>query len=216
MVAYAATVLALLAMPLCTYVLTTRLDASAKPLVFRAPPGRQGWEGPIAGPPSTWRPDFVGAHSQWDFTYRGPAGDNVEMVAIGYSLQAQGRELVSEENSLLGSARLSAVAEGTVKLPRESYIETVATDEKGRRSVVWSVYDIGGRRFSIPLMSQLWYGVRSLGGPPYSVLFAFRTECVPSCDSARSRLRSFVETMGPDFVASVSRAPQPDHEGRPT
>jgi exosortase len=216
MAAYVSTVLALVAMPLCTYVLITRLDASAKPLVFLAPPGRQGWEGPIAGPPSTWRPDFVGAHSQWDFTYRGPAGENIETMAIGYSLQAQGRELVSEENSLLGSAQLSAVAEGTVKLPRESYIETVATDMKGRRSVVWSVYDIGGRQFSIPLMSQLWYGVRSLGGPPYSVLFAFRTECVPSCDSARSRLRSFVETMGPDFVASVSRAPQPDHEGRPT
>jgi EpsI family protein len=203
--AYAATVLVLVVMPLCTYLFVTRLDAGADPLVFRAPPGREGWQGPVAVDGGSWKPDFVGSHSQWDFTYRGPAGHNVEMVAVGYSLQTQGRELVSEENSLFGSAPLSAVAAGTVTLPRGSYIETVTADDRGRRSVVWSVYDIGGREFSIPLMSQLWYGVRSLGGPPYSVLFAFRTECAPSCDSARSRLRSFVETMGPDFVASVSR-----------
>ena len=213
--AYAATVLVLVAMPLLTYVFVTRLDAGAQPLVFRAPHGKSGWEGPVAGVPDTWKPDFVGAHSQWDFTYRGAAGHNVEMVVIGYPLQTQGRELVSEENSLFGNAPLSAVAEGTVTLPRGSYIETIAADDQGRRSVVWSVYDIGGREFSIPLMSQLWYGMRSLGGPPSSVLFAFRTECAPTCDSARSRLRSFVETMGPDFVASVSRAPQPARQESP-
>jgi EpsI family protein len=203
---YAATIAVLVSLPLVTYLFITRLDAAAKPLVFRAPPGRAGWQGPLAEAPA-WKPEFVGLHSQWDFTYRGPAGDNVDMVAVGYPMQAQGRELVSEENSLFGSAPLSIVAEGTVTLAHGSYIETVAADEHGRRSVVWSVYDIGGREFSIPLLSQLWYGMRSLGGPPYSVLFAFRTDCVPSCDSARNRLRSFVETMGSDFVTSVSERP---------
>jgi len=48
----------------------------------------------------------------------------------------------------------------------------VVADEQGRRSLVWSVYDIGGREFVTPLLSQLWYGVRSLAGAPYSVLFA--------------------------------------------
>jgi hypothetical protein len=138
------------------------------------------------------------------------------MVAIGYPMQAQGQELVSEDNSLFGAASLTTLAEATVTLGGESYIETIAADERGRRSLVWSVYDIGGREFVTPFMSQLWYGVRSLGGPPYSVLFAFRTECVDSCESARATLRSFVQTMGPDFLASVTRAAQSPHIARST
>ena len=212
--AYVTTVAVLVAMPLVVYTFITRLDTRMAPLVFSAPAGRAQWRGPITDVPPSWNPDFVGAHSQWDFTYRGATGHNVEMVAIGYPMQAQGRELVSEDNSLFGAGPLTTVAETTVASGGESYIETIAADEQGRRSLVWSVYDIGGREFVTPLMSQLWYGVRSLGGPPYSVLFAFRTECAVSCDSARATLRSFVQTMGPDFLASVTRAPQSPHSPR--
>ena len=213
---YAATVAVLIAMPVVVYTFVTRLDAHTAPVVFSAPAGRAGWQGPVADVPPTWNPDFVGSHSQWDFTYRSVTGHNVEMIAIGYTRQAQGQELVSEDNSLFGAAPFTTVAETTVTLGGESYIETIAADEQGHRSVVWSVYDIGGREFVIPLMSQLWYGVRSLGGPPYSVLFAFRTECADSCDSARATLRSFVQTMGPEFLASVTRAPQSSHIARAT
>jgi hypothetical protein len=125
------------------------------------------------------------------------------MVAIGYAMQAQGQELVSEQNSLFGAAQVDFAAEHEVTLDGGSYIETIAADAAGHRQLVWSVYDIGGREFVTPLISQLWYGVRSLGGPPYSVLFAFRTACGASCDSARDTLRSFVKTMGPDLVRSI-------------
>jgi EpsI family protein len=216
MSAYVTAVAVLVAMPVVVYTFVTRLDAQMAPLVFSAPAGRAGWQGPIADVPPTWNPDFVGPHSQWDFTYRAATGHNVEMVAIGYPMQAQGQELVSEDNSLFGAAPLTTVAETTVTLDGKSYIETLTADERGRRSVVWSVYDIGGREFVTPLMSQLWYGVRSLGGPPYSVLFAFRTECADSCDSARATLRSFVQTMGPDFLASVTHAAQSPHTARST
>jgi EpsI family protein len=214
--AYVATVAVLIAMPLAVYTFVIRLDVGMAPLVFSAPAGRVGWEGPVVDVPTTWNPDFVGSHSQWDFTYRSATGHNVEMVAIGYPMQAQGRELVSEDNSLFGAAPLTTVAETTVTLGGESYIETIAADERGHRSIVWSVYDIGGRAFVTPFMSQLWYGVRSLGGPPTSVLFAFRTECAISCETARDTLRSFVQTMGPDFMASVTRAPQSPHTARAT
>lgn len=216
MSAYATTVAVLIAMPVVVYTFVTRLDARMAPLVFSAPAGRAGWQGPVADVPPTWNPEFVGPHSQWDFTYRGATGHNVEMVAIGYPRQAQGQELVSEDNSLFGAAPLTTVAETTVTLGGDSYNETIAADERGHRSLVWSVYDIGGREFVTPLMSQLWYGVRSLGGPPYSVLFAFRTDCADSCDSARATLRSFVQTMGPEFFASVTRAPQSSHIARAT
>jgi hypothetical protein len=139
----------------------------------------------------------------------------VETVAIGYPMQGQGRELVNEGNSLFAATTFETVAENKVLLNGESYVEIVAADDHNRRTLVWYVYDIGGREFVTPLFSQLWYGVRSLGGPPYSVLFAFRTACESSCDSARDTLRSFVKAMGPDFLASVSNAPQRGAASRP-
>jgi len=121
-------------------------------------------------------------------------------------MQAQGRELVNEENSLFGvSAKIDTVAEDKVTLGRRSYIETVVADAQGHRTLVWSVYDIGGHEFVNPLMSQLWYGVRSLGGPPYSVLFAFKTPCATSCDAARDTLRNFALSMGEALFGSVTR-----------
>ncbi len=197
----------MVAMPLTVYTLVNALDPSM-PVSFSAPVGRGGWVGPVeAAVP--WKPECVGPHSQWSVAYRGPSGHNVDMVAVGYSSQAQGRELVNEENSLLGEA--NETAEGTVTLGTQSYVETVAADSKGHQTLIWSVYDIGGRTFVTPLLSQLWYGVRSLGGPPYSVLFAFRTACESSCDAARATLRSFVQTMGPDFFTAVNRTPRQSH-----
>jgi hypothetical protein len=131
------------------------------------------------------------------------------MVAIGYAMQAQGRELVNEENSLFGIDAPEPTAEAEVTLDRESYTELVFVDPQGRRWLTWSMYDIGGREFVTPLFSQLWYGLRSLGGPPYSMQFAFRTECGgSSCDAARATLRSFLQTMGRDCFASVGRVSQ--------
>jgi EpsI family protein len=203
--AFGLAALALVALPLTVYTVVDELDRRAAPPAFVAPPARGDWVGPVEGR-TPWRPEFVGPHSQWYVAYQGPSGHNVDMVAIGYTSQAQGRELVNEENSLLGDA--TTTAENTIALGSQAYIETVATDSRGQRRLIWSVYDIGGRTFVTPFLSQLWYGVRSLGGAPYSVLFAFRTTCETSCDAARATLRSFLLTMGPDFFASINRAPR--------
>ncbi len=215
MPAYAATIMTLVAMPLFVYGFIANLDVRTPPLSFQAPAGRAEWHGPTTEGADIWKPDFVGAHSQWSVAYQGPAGQ-VETVAIGYPMQGQGRELVNEENSLFAAATFEPVAQNKVLLNGQSYVEIVAADAHNRRTLVWYVYDIGGREFVTPLFSQLWYGVRSLGGAPYSVLFAFRTACESSCDSARDTLRSFVKAMGPDFLASVSKAPQRSAASRPT
>lgn len=202
-----AAALALSLLPLLTYGVAASVEPHLTAVAFSAPPGRAGWQGPLeAGAP--WRPVFVGAHSQWQFAYKDTAGRTIEMVAIGYSTQAQGRELVNSENSLLGATDVTSVGESTIHVGTASYTETVATDAVGHRSVLWSVYDIGGREFVTPLMSQLWYGLRSLGGPPYSVLFAFRAACEPSCDVARATLSDFLKAMGPDFLTGVAREPR--------
>jgi EpsI family protein len=203
---YVAALAALVTIPTIAYGLIVGLDGRALPLAFRAPTGRGEWHGPLNAAGSTWNPEFIGPHSQWHFAYQSSSGDNVEMVAIGYPLQEQGRELVNEGNSLFGPKEALEAVENQVTLGGDSYIELVASDGRGQHWLVWSVYDIGGREFVSPLLSQLWYGVRSLGGPPYSVQFAFRTACSnASCDSARAVLSSFLRTMGPECLASIDR-----------
>jgi hypothetical protein len=113
--------------------------------------------------------------------------------------------LVSEENSLLGAGSPGPVTENRVTLDGMPYMELITPDADRHRWLVWSIYDIGGRRFVTPLWSQLWYGMRSLGGAPYSVQFAFRAACEASCDSARVTLGSFLRAMGPELFASVGR-----------
>lgn len=204
---YLATLVALIAMPVLVYVFVSGPDVRAGQISFQAPTARAPWRGPIpsrAG--EEWQPEFVGSHSQWSVAYAGPSAQRVDMVAIAYSQQEQGRELVNEKNSLFGATTFQPVAQGKVTLGTQPYIEVVAADDHNQRALVWYVYDIGGRTFVTPLLSQLWYGVRSLGGPPYSVLFAFRAACDPSCDSARDTLRSFMKVMGADFFGAVSRS----------
>ena len=212
MPAYVAAIAALVAMPLVVNIFVAVRGDHSAPLAFRAPAGRGEWRGPIAAAGNAWNPEFVGDHSQWYFAYQNMSGHNVELVAIGYPLQEQGRELVNEENTLLGATATSLTAENKVMLDEGSYIELAGSDARGQRWLVWFVYDIGGQEFVSPLMSQLWYGVRSLGGAPYSVEFAFRTACEPSsCDSARAVLKSFARAMGPQCFASFGRAaPSPE------
>lgn len=181
------------------------LDPGKGALALQLPPARAGWQGPLESSDTQWKPDFVGDHSEWHAAYRDDAGAIVELVAIGYPTQEQGRELVNEENSLLGSGDLTALGEATVVRGPQPHFEFIANDAAERRFVVWSVYDIGGRRFVTPLFSQLWYGVSSLGRSPYSVQFAYRTICEPSCDAARARLASFARIVAVDITITGRR-----------
>jgi hypothetical protein len=81
------------------------------------------------------------------------------------------------------------------------YLETETSSGDGRLLLVWSLYDVGGRRFATPLMSRLWYGISSLGGHPNPVLFAFWTDCNASCDAARRTLTDFARSIGPTLSA---------------
>jgi len=77
------------------------------------------------------------------------------------------------------------------------------------------MYDIGGRTFVIPIISQLWYGLRALTAPPYAVLFALKVACVPSCAEGRSALGDFVDKMGSELVATAARASRTDATAGP-
>jgi EpsI family protein len=197
---YAAAMVALVAGPILVTLLVSPGDGNESPAELRLPPGQNAWRGPLAVVAKDWRPVFVGAHSERHAAYRDASGHTVEAVAVGYPVQEQGRELVNESNSLLGDEGLSPLAVALVDADGSTYRELVAVDKEGNRSVIWSFYDIGGKTFVVPLLSQLWYGVRSLSIRPYSALFAFRVACVPSCAEARGILESFMQGMGSDLA----------------
>ena len=117
------------------------------------------------------------------------------MVKVFYSEQRQDSELVNWSNSLLGVA-LHEESEGVIAAAGRTFRQTIAVDSSGRRSVIWSVYDIGGHRFVEPLLSQLWYGTHAIFDAPGSALLAYRASCEPSCDYARETLERFVRVEG--------------------
>ncbi len=199
-------VAALTVPPVLMYLVAAPSDGSATSDVsvtatgVQWPVGRADWRGPLGDSNSGWRPIFIGAHAESYTVYRGPAGETVEVLVIGYSRQTQEGKLVSENNSLLGTD-LTQLTGRLIVDDRQSYREMVVADREGRRSVIWSVYDIGGRTFVTPILSQLWYGLSSLTSQPYSDLFAFRAQCVPSCPAAQARLADFTRQLAPELIA---------------
>jgi EpsI family protein len=201
--AYLTTLVALVAAPVLVGILAWSAQDQSPARRFRLPSGRADWGGPLATMDENWRPLFVGPHDEQRGTYRDLAGRTVEAVAIGYPSQPQGRELVNEDNSLVGNSRLTPLTTAMVDAGGRPYQEEVVVDAHGQRSVIWSVYDIGGRPFVTAKLAQLWYGVHALRAPPYSALFALRTACSPSCAEARGALADFLSAMGPELLAAA-------------
>jgi len=207
--AYLAAVAALVTGPLLFGLVLPAALSPAAAATLRLPTGHGDWRGPTETLDEVWVPVFVGEHSLQRASYQNSAGSSVEIVTVEYALQEQGRELVSEENSVLGGRGLTVVSSNVVEAQGQRYWEVVARDNQGGRSVIWCVYDIGGRAFVIPILSQLWYGARALVAPPYSVLFAFRTACAATCEAARSTLGEFARGMGQEMIAAAARVSRP-------
>lgn len=202
-VGYLAAAAGLAILPAWVYTATASQDLTNTG-ELTAPLGRAGWRGPFPVTDVLWQPIFVGHHIERRFVYEDSAARRVEVLEIGYSRQQQGSELVNEGNSLLGERGLVAERESTIVSDGRRLRELLAIDDHGHRSLIWSLYDIGGRTFARPIYSQLWYGVRSLHRAPYSALVAFRAACRSSCVEARVSLQSFAQTFGVDFYVSAA------------
>jgi len=197
--AQAAVMLSLVALPLLAYGLGGTAEAAVTPFVFRAPEGTGGWRGPVM--------------SEQRFVYEAPTGDDVELTALASSVHDPGKELTAVLTSLAGTSDPTGTRSREVMVGGLPYTETVTTDSKGRPILLWSTYDIGGRRFVTPLLSRLWYGVASLGGSVRPVLFAFWTSCTASCEASHRTLTDFAKTLGPQLSHAASRlSSAPSHQ----
>jgi hypothetical protein len=122
--------------------------------------------------------------------------------------RSKGRELVNEDNGLLGHGGLKPLTSEV--LGDYGYWEVVAVDNDEHGWIIWSMYDIGGRTFVIPIISQLWYGLRALTAPPYSVLYAF-----PRAPRVAPHLATLCTRMGSELVATTPRASRTDATAGP-
>ena len=200
---YAAAAAAVLAVPALVYGSLLAVEPPAGVAALELPQGQTPWHGPADATDPLWQPEFVGAHVERQARYQSADGRAVEIVAIGFAKQSRGAQILNEGNSLLGNRGLAIEAVHLVEGEGIPHGEVIAVDSQGRRSLIWSVIDIGGHLFGEPLASQLWYGARSLIGTPYSELFALRAQCNVRCDEARAALTDFLQANGPALFASL-------------
>jgi exosortase A len=148
-----------------------------------------GWQGPRPDVASEWAPEFAGATAESLRRYVDDRGEAIEVFVAAYRNQTQHGKLLGYFNSLLGSSqRLHALSERIVSSPTGSWRQTTVVDGYGARSLVWSRYLVGERRFVRPRVSQLWYGIAAFTSRPVSAIIALRAGCVPDCSHAQARL----------------------------
>ena len=136
--------------------------------------------------------------------YHDDAGNSIEVAAIVYRHQEQGAELIGESASLLGEGQWSATSDEIVSTRAGRFRELIAADRHGGRLLIRYRYDVGGQQLVEPWLSQLWYGVRSLRGAPYSTLAAYGATCSSaSCEATRNMIDTFLAQMARDVETSL-------------
>lgn len=157
------------------------------------------WTGP--GPaPATWRPEFPGADVQRLGAYR-KGGREISAFVAAYATQAHGKKLVGYGVSVLPAGELP-VSQGVRALPVAAegssaggavgvFIEIESAGRGAVRSLIWTRYEVGSRKFTSGLRAQMWYGVVSLFHPTPSRVMALRAVCDTDCAQARRDMEEF-------------------------
>ncbi len=105
----------------------------------------------------------------------------------------QGAKLFGSSVSVAGR-RLKLESEAFIETPAGRFREDEATDRSGARSLIWSRYQIAGRRFVEPIAAQLWYGLTATVSNPSASLIGYRAACGrdANCTGAHHILHQFV------------------------
>lgn len=188
----------LAAMPVLAYGTDWANTAAGTTVAVQWPAAPTGWEGPSSPGASDWQPRFRNSSGASLTRYTDSADNPVDAFAVAYRVQTQRAKLLGYWNDLLGDPKRSRqLSVRVVDSPTGRWQEIVALDSDGSRALVWTRYRVGGRLFVRPRLSQLWYGVAATVKPPMSSLTALRAQCVPDCNSARSRLSAATQWLQP-------------------
>ena len=178
----------------------------ARPAVaIRWPAAPPGWQGPQRVGYSSWRPVYLNPTALSFRQYRRAGGHAVEIFAVAYRRQTQAGKLLGYWNSLLGAdGLLQPISRHIVTRPSGRWVQDTVVNGAGVRSLIWVRYAIGSRYFTVPRLSQLWYGFAAFTTRPVSSLTALRAVCRPDCAAARARLDVAAGELLPTVRAEVA------------
>lgn len=134
-----------------------------------------------------WQPRFKGATQE----FRGATADDAVRVYVAvYATQRQGAELGYYRNSITGP-RLSEVE----SRHRDGITWVVGQGPDEDRWLVGSVYLVGGRRFAGPTAAQVYYALRSIGGPVPSGVAIVASRCEHDCAGREPAMRAALDQV---------------------
>jgi len=164
-------------------------------VVIKLPPGAQGWSGPSMTADS-WMPQFHGAVSSKQAYHKD--GHTVWFYVGSYPVQTQGRELISDLNSIadrpewqLQYAHGRVIENGDRRL-----LEQRMTSATGEQRLVWYWYRVAGVPTSSRYMAKLLQVYGFLLGQPDASLLAVATEINGDEQDSRQQLKDFILAVG--------------------
>jgi hypothetical protein len=143
------------------------------------------WQGPTTQA-TAWRPVFAGADKQAIGVYR-QQERIVEVFRAEYAYQQQGKEIDGYLNTPIGEGSTIDSSSPAGAVP-SGFAEQRVAGAPGSTDLVWYGYHVGPTLFASAFQAQVWYGLRSLFGPPLSGVIALRTSCDADCAAARQSL----------------------------
>ena len=155
-------------------------------LTTHTPPG---WSQGAESATPDWNPVFVGTDNVIRAIYQNPIGRRVQVYLASYAVQAQGKELVSYGNSLIGPADGSI--ESSSRATSGEVARELVVQSPAGRAVIRYYYLIGGHVTDRGIVAQVWYGLSALRRETAASVFAMRAACLPDCDAARTLLGEF-------------------------
>jgi exosortase A len=197
--------LGLALLPVLSYSMDLARSSKGEEVRIAWPSAPAGWLGPLPVAASDWAPIFKRASADSMRRYVSTRGRAVEVFEVAYREQTQDAKLLGYGNTLLGADDLLTLrSQRTVDSPVGRWREWQVVAYGGTRSLIWSRYRIGHRRFLEPRLSQAWYGIAALTGRPVSSLTALRVICRTDCAAARRQLTSAAERLEPSLITSHS------------
>jgi exosortase len=155
-----------------------------------------GWRGPMQTT-WDWRPRFVGVTAKRIAEYR--RNDKLILsYANVYVTQAQGKELIFTQNSILGRWRRDggAAADKQITVERAGpFQQEMAVGPYGSW-IIMHRYVIGGEPVVGNVRGKIRQSLVSLQGKPEAGVIAFAIPCAASCADAINVLTEFVSNVG--------------------
>jgi exosortase len=182
------------------------------PVAVSLPKNVAGWRGPMQTT-WDWRPRFVGVTAKRIAEYR--RNDKLILsYANVYVTQAQGKELIFTQNSILGRWRRDggAAADKQITVERAGpFQQEMAVGPYGSW-IIMHRYVIGGEPVVGNVRGKIRQSLVSLQGKPEAGVIAFAIPCAASCADAINVLTEFVSNVG--RYSAIRFAVTPTNRGR--